>query len=385
MADVRWFLILALILFVSEELVYRRLSLWRVSYRRFFAQSVIRAGDSVEMVEVIENKKLLPLPRVVLEAVFDASMHFGAETDAFLNQGEKFLTSRSIFSMSPYTRITRRHQIRCDRRGIYKLNSAAMTAGGAFGGSAYKHCQFVGPDTELVVYPQLVPDIDLFLSSHSLQGDNIVRRFIFPDPFLRQGVRPYQVGDPLNQLNWKATARTGSLHVHLQEFTADYYVKVLLNFVVDESMWQQISEPLRIEAGISLAATIADELIAAGLAVGIDSNGVHPNEGSVNLQPANGYNQLEHLWLHLAGLQLKVRCDFNDLLRLEAETANRKTDFVLITGYVNEKMRDVIQSLEEAGHSVSTVSLPSETQACAWLNFHAHPEVEVDAHGQTAH
>ncbi|GMA61146.1 DUF58 domain-containing protein [Alicyclobacillus fastidiosus] len=383
MADVRWLLIIAFILVGSEELIYRRLSLWRVSYRRYFAQPVIRAGESVEMVEVIENRKFLPVPRVVLEAAFDASMHFRAETDAFLNRSDKFLTSRSIFSLSPYTRITRRHQIRCDRRGIYKLNSAAITAGGVFGGSVFKHWECTGPDTELMVYPQLVPNEDLLLSSLSLQGDAIVRRFVSPDPFMRQGARPYQFGDSLNQVNWKVTARTGSLHVHLQEFTTDYYVKVLLNFVIDEGMWQQISEPVRIEAGISLAATLADELIAAGLAVGFYCNGVHSDEYTEGLQPENGPHQLADLWSHLAGLQLKVRCDFNALLRSEAELAIRKTDFVLITGYVDEEMRDIIQSLEDEGHSVSIISLPSEAQASAWLNWDDHPEVkEAHAHGE---
>lgn len=369
MADLRWLLVLAGLFVLAEAVVYRRLSLWRVTYRRFFSQSAIAAGDSVEMVEVIENRKWLPIPRVVLEAAFDASMRFGGDSDTFLNRSEKFLTIRSMFSLRPYTRITRRHQIQCVRRGLYRLNTAAMTLGGMFGGEGFKQWAFSGPGTTLTVYPKLVPDVHQVLSTHSFQGDTLVRRFIVPDPFVRQGARPYQDGDSLNQIHWKATARTGALHVHLQEYTADYHVKILLNFIIEEDMWQHISNPLRIEAGISLAATLASEWIESGCMVGFNCNGLHLDGADPNLDPGSGMQQLEDIWSLLAGLDLKLRCDCSGLLREEWASATRKTDYVLITGFVDEALHDAIRLLEESGHSVSIVHLPSETVAFEWMGL----------------
>lgn len=370
-----WLLIFALCLCVAESMIYRRLALRRLLYQRYLSKSVIRAGESVELVEVIENRKILPIPRVLIEDTFDSSMYLGSNIDAHMSRSEKFLTFRSIFAVRPYTRVTRRHQIRCERRGIYEFESAAMTVGGPFFGSAFKQWTFSGAGTNLTVYPRLVPDLSLFLSTHSLYGDTVVRRMIFPDPFIRQGSRLYQYGDALNQINWKATARTGDLHVHLQEFTADDNIKILLNFVVDKEMWQQISHPLRIEAGISLAATMADDFVAAGLAVGFLCNAVHPSEPLPQVKPATGRDHLEQLWSLMAGLVLQVRCDFRVLLDEELQNCNSKTDYVIITGFVDEQMEDTIAALKSAGHTITIVDLPSQQEAEAWLNPSPDPTV----------
>ena len=35
---------------------------------------------------------------------------------------------------------------------------------------------------------------------------------LYEDPTRISGVRPYEAGDPLNRVHWRATARTGALH-----------------------------------------------------------------------------------------------------------------------------------------------------------------------------
>lgn len=378
-------MIIAIALVALEQLLLPKLLLRRVGYRRFFAKSVAMAGDTIEMVEIIENKKLLPVPRVLLEAVFDGTMDFQGYSDEKIRRSEKFMTVRSIFSLAPYTRITRRHQIQCDMRGIFKLDGAAMTVGGIFGSSAFKRWTLSGPGTEITIYPRLIPDFELQLSSNSFQGDVEVRRFILPDPLMRQGTRPYQPGDPLNQINWRATARTGELHVHLREFTADFHAQILLNFVTTRDMWTHIFEPLRVEAGISLAATMADKLITSGARVGFHSNGAHRDGQAEGVPPDSGYGHLDAVWSHLAGLERKVRCSFHDLILSELELANEGTDFVLITGYVDEEIQEAISSIESAGHGVTVVPLPTEEQAREWLRLRrSETEGEVREHGRDA-
>lgn len=336
------------------------------------------------MVEIIENHGFLPVPQVLLESLFEASLDFQGYSDETIHRSERFLTARSIFSLAPYTRITRRHQIQFDMRGIFKLDGAAMTVGGIFGSSAFKRWSLSGPDTELMIYPRLIPDLDVYLASNSFQGDIAVLRFILPDPFTRQGTRPYQYGDPLNQINWKATARTGELHVHLQEFTADYHVQILLNFATTKDTWSHILEPMQVEGGISIAATIADRLAASGLSVGFHSNGVHRDKQSDGVPSDIEAGRAEAVWAHLAGLQRKVRCSFQDLLQAELNLANGRMDFVLITGYVDEEIQDAIRAMEDAGHTVTIIPLPDERQARAWLEVNTAVSGEVDEYGRDA-
>lgn len=368
MADARWLLIFALLFAVGEVIVYQKFALSRITYQRLFSSTSIVCGDTIEMIEIVENRKFLPVPRVILEAAFDASMQFAGDTDAFMNRTDKFLTMRSIFSLSPYTRVTRRHRIRCIQRGLYRLNSAAMTAGGAFGGNAFKQWTFRGDKTELTVYPKLMDNLNAYLTSHSYQGDVVVRRYILPDPFMRQGSRPYQIGDPLNQINWKATARTGNLHVHLQEFTADYYVKILLNFVIEENMWQHISDPHRVEAGISLAATLASDLTSTGVLVGFNCNGMNIEGETTDVAPGSGPRHLRRLWSSLAALEMTLRCDYSSLLREERQQSTRRTDFVLVTGYVDETLTKEIRLMEADGHSATVLSLPTHEEFDALLD-----------------
>lgn len=357
-------------MFIAQIVVYRILALKAIAYRRFFSTAIIHAGEELEMVEVIENHKLMPVPWVVLESTFSSSMYFHGQITSHLNRTEKFLTSRSYFFLRPFTRITRRHTLRCQQRGIYELNAAAMTCGDIFGNGRFKQWVFEGKGTKLTVLPKMVPIEDFLPPSQSWQGDVTVQRWILPDPFVRAGSRPYQPGDTLNQVNWKASARVGALQVHQSEFTADYHLKILLNFVIAEDMWQRVSEPMRVEAGIAVAATLASEYVHRGLAVGFACNGEGETKGqSVDISPTSGLAHLDNLLLTLAGLQIQVNREFRRLLEHEIETEPERTDYLVITGYINDTLQDQMDRLRELGNSVQVIPLPSDEQAHAWLDI----------------
>src|ERR1019366_8024802 len=50
------------------------------------------------------------------------------------------------------------------------------------------------------------------------------------DPTRLAGVRPYQQGDPLNRIHWRATARTGELHSRIYETSRVAGATFLLDF-----------------------------------------------------------------------------------------------------------------------------------------------------------
>ena len=63
-----------------------------------------------------------------------------------------------------------------------------------------------------------------------------MRRWIVDDPFMLAGVREYQYGDSMRDVNWKATAKTGNLQVNQRDFTADRRLMVYLNVEDHEKM-----------------------------------------------------------------------------------------------------------------------------------------------------
>jgi len=69
----------------------------------------------------------------------------------------------------------------------------------------------------LLVYPRIIPLTGYDLTSRRPIGDVLLMHRLFEDPTRISGVRPYELGDPLNRVHWRATARTGVLHSKVHE------------------------------------------------------------------------------------------------------------------------------------------------------------------------
>ena len=131
--SVHWLLIVtALVLYLQGKL-YQWLGLRGVGYRRYFDVPACFQGDEVQLVEVISNRKLLPLPWLRLESLMQSGLRFHSQANLDISSGELFQNHRSLFSLMPYTQITRRHRIRCLKRGCYDLHTATMTSGDLLG------------------------------------------------------------------------------------------------------------------------------------------------------------------------------------------------------------------------------------------------------------
>ena len=65
----------------------------------------------------------------------------------------------------------------------------------------------------LLVYPEIAPLEGYDLASRMPLGEIRMTHRLFEDPTRIAGVRAYEAGDPLNRVHWRATARTGSLHM----------------------------------------------------------------------------------------------------------------------------------------------------------------------------
>ena len=61
-------------------------------------------------------------------------------------------------------------------------------------------------------------------------GDVRLTHRLYEDPTRIAGVRPYEAGDPLNRIHWRATARTGRLHSKVYEPSTLAGATILLDF-----------------------------------------------------------------------------------------------------------------------------------------------------------
>lgn len=347
--SIQWFIFVAAFIIILQGFIFKKYGLKKIRYTRYFNVPAIFEGQEVEMVEVISNEKLLPVPWLRVESKISAFLQFQKQFNLDI-QHQQF--HKSLFSLTSYMRITRRHRIKCLKRGCYYLNSVAMTCGDLFG--FQDASRVFSLDAQLLVYPKLMRVEDIPLPYHSWQGDVTVRRWIVDDPFMVSGVREYTYSDPLNRINWKATARTGKLKVHNLDFTANPRLMIYLNVDISENMWDAVTEPERIEKGISYTASIAQYAISRGIEVGFGSNGylIDQKDEPVRIQPRCSSEHLVSIFETLSKLIIARSVTFFTFLEQDLAKGVTGMDFLIITSYVSERMRGQIKRLEEYGNAV---------------------------------
>jgi uncharacterized protein (DUF58 family) len=346
-------LVLALpLIILAEALIYRRFLLKGVSYGRTLSESSVFEGDRISMIEDIENNSLLPIAWMKAESRISPNLEFGHIKNMQTSQGGYH---RSVFSIMPFYRLKRTHEVTCMKRGEYHVGNVTLTTGDILG-FVSKISTYV-EDVRLLVYPRPLPENRMISCFHSLQGDAVVRRFINPDPFLVAGVRQYEAGDPMSSVNWKATARTNSLQVYKYDYSANSNILILFN--IDSSSWQDPfpndKECDRIEFGIHFCAAVAEKAIRQGIATGFCSNGHFKDETEfVSIPPRCSKTQLYTILEAMARLQLHRSLSFYTMIINMKSNIPKDTDILIISLYMDEKIQAQIHELRRCGHQVET-------------------------------
>ncbi|MCS7461963.1 DUF58 domain-containing protein [Paenibacillus doosanensis] len=362
--SIGWVLFISFLIVLLQMLLFRWFGDRGLKYHRYFNKRACYEGEEAEMIERIANRNLLPVPWLRLESLIHAGLKFYSQANLDINDGSMFQNHKSLFSLMPYTQITRRHRIRCLKRGCYRLSTASLTWGDLLG--LHRSTLKLTLDAELLVYPKPAELDELQLPSHSWQGDITVRRWIVEDLFMISGVREYRYGDPLNGVNWKATARSGKLQVHQRDYTADHRLMIYLNVEDHEKMWSQVNDEPLFEYGLSCAAAIAEYAIRQGMEAGFATNAysVDAPKEPVRVEPGSGTEQLTLLLETMAKVVVARSIPFDTLLEEEAADAYvRHRDILIISAYVSEKMEGPIDELRRNGNAVELFLLKKPAEA----------------------
>lgn len=352
--NVFWLLLVAGVLVMGQMLLFKRAGHAGIVVDRRFSQSRLFEGDALEMIETIENRRILPVPWMRIETRMPSELLFGHQENLEIG-GQRY--HRSLFFLGPWQRVRRIHQVRAMHRGYYTFSSCAITVGDLLG--LNQSTVEYRMNRSLVVYPQLLSRQEVQLPASRWQGEAIVRRYINPDLFLYNGIRDYRPGDLPRDVHWRASARTGELKVKQHDFTASSRLLVLLNIVPRENQWDTADEADRetVEQGIRLAASLMCYALEDGMEVGFGSNGYAKpeEERTVYLAPASGAQQSELLLEVCARLVIRRVRPFH--VFLGEIPMPQDTDVVILTGYENDLLRQRVQELRARGNSVSILPI----------------------------
>lgn len=351
--NIAWIIVVTFIFIVVQSIIYQKWGLYNVTYQRTLNRDTVFEGQKVKLIDQIANEKILPLPWVRLESKI--SRHLALElTEADVAEDKQF--HRTLFSFLPFQKITRRQEVTCMKRGVYKLQTVSLATGDLFG--FQERFQQFDTDAVLTVYPKLIALEELPLPAHSFLGEQIVKRWIIDDPFMKVGTRNYQESDPMQTINWKASARTNQLQVNRHDYTADHYVMIYVNVDQSDDIKLPIEDQQLFEQSIVYAASVAHYTTGKGIETGFATNAVLEQDKHVQikpfvqLMPENGDAHFYHLLTLMAQLTYERSRNFHYLLEEAVKNIEIKTDFLIIATRMSTRSQAQIELLRSKGHAV---------------------------------
>ena len=221
-------------------------------------------GDSVAVVVNVQNTGNLPIPWVLLEDLLPREALFYDPPNLSVH-GRRV----QLAMLWGHERRSLLYQITCNRRGYYQLGPLVLETGDLFG--LHRRYRVATEPHFLLVLPKVMPLAGYEVSSKRPIGEVRMTYRLFEDPTRICGVRAYERGDPLNRVNWRATARTGVLHSKVYEPSTVAGATILLEFHKDAH--DRRHEPHRSELAITAAASIANAVYLLGQQIGLVTNG----------------------------------------------------------------------------------------------------------------
>ena len=311
-----------------------------------FGRDIVREGEENELIETVCNDKLLPLPVVQVKFSITRTFEFkkmdnSSVTDQYYRN--------DFFSLRPYRKITRIYGFKCEKRGLYPVNSLDVICKDLF--LTGMMIRSFKPDSYVCVLPGSVDPEEIPQPVAQLTGDIIDGIRWNEDPFEFAGIREYQSYDPMNRINWKASADSQKLLVNKFYTTITRRVIIFLNAEC-HIKWH---EETFIEEEIRLAASLADRFIENHIPVALYSNGCD----SITEQPVSigaGADAPHLLNIEISLARLNAACIKGDfakmLMEVSADENYERTECVIISNYRKQDLYDTYVDIKDKGVNV---------------------------------
>lgn len=222
---------------------------------RTLSKETALQGEEVSVKVVVENKRGWPIPWIFIEDYHPKD---------FPRTGQ----NKQLAFLMPGHSITLEYRLQCPRRGYHRIGPLLMESGDLFG---LQRRFRTGVQQDYLSVLPTVAYIDTFnVATKRPHGPVRLSNRIYTDPTRINSIREYTPGDPLNSIHWKATARTGKLHVKTYEPSSVIGGTLVLD--LHEASYKPDRKEERMELAITTTASIAYLLQISGEQVGMITN-----------------------------------------------------------------------------------------------------------------
>jgi len=337
--------------------VWSRYGLNALEYERRLSAHRVLWGERIGLELIVRNGKPLPLPWLRIDdTVTHGAEILGRELTPSLLRG--FDTLRETWSIGWFERVTRQLQIVGTRRGSYRFISAELRVADLFASTQRIEERPIVASYRVV--PRIVPVRSR--STHSAVGSVKATKGLYEEPSLFAGVRPYQPGDQLRRIHWKATARLGTPVTRRFDPARESEVLIAVDMqTMPGAAWMlnwddDLAEGLCI-AALSLARTFIGDGIAVGLAVNAFSD--RPQR-TVFVPPSAAAGQLAAMADLLADVSPYVSVGFERLLADVARRAPLGCSVIALSSRDPVEFVPTLRRLRAQGYAASVAAFGSD-------------------------
>lgn len=356
--------------FLSQKL-YARYWCNGLSVEIEFQERFLYEGDTSAMKEIVVNDKFLPLPALEIRFSSNRDLEFLSEASANTSSTDRSY-KRDVFSFLFHQRIERTLPFIAHKRGFYEIFDVSITGYDFFFRSG--HYAETHQDTVLYVYPRQVDTYRIALLCQAVSGMLLSRSRLYPDPFEFSGIREYRREDPMNHINWKASARTGNLMVNQFDSTTSISLSIL--FDIEDRLILKYEE--LVEETIRIVSSLCGRLVKDRMSFHVAGNGLDPvTETPFSMYIKAGGGKIQELNQKLACIDI-AQTVYSAIELLEKEAGLRRTDhtYIFISKNREDDLRGAMRALTGAGNQILWV-LPIKAADASSLDFSPIPHVTM--------
>ena len=341
-------MVIFLTVFYLQRYLYRKWWEKGLAARVRFSENHVYQGDTVSLTEEIVNDKQMPLPAVEIRFALDKELSYLNDARENASVSDKNYR-RDVFSLFARQKTIRSFPVACQRRGYYEIRELEMVGYDFF--FQKKYFRTLPQDAALYVYPRQVDIRRIRLVHQALSGMRLVQNRLYQDPFAFAGIRAYDPTDPMNRINWKASAKSGELMVNQFDATTNICVRCFLD-VADSHI---LKYPHLVEEGISIVTSLAVQLVTDHMDLDVIGNAQR-----LSLSLKAGTDRLDELYRALACIQTDhISCSMGLLLREESRHVRENCLYLLVSKNDDEETVQGAQTLAAAGANLLWV-LPAD-------------------------